>query len=368
MIDAIRAGVPDYSQPVDGAFGYGRNLGTGVEQALREFASLIEDPDHDRSRSREVFLMLGRGEAAAGRSLESLLRAYRVGARAGWSALAEEAQREGLGPEAVATLAESMFAFVDELSAVSAEGYADEQAQVATESERARQRLIRLLVDPNGPDEGEIELLAGRVGWTLPRSVGVLICGGDEGGAGPRLPEGSLTDSSEDGRVAIVPDPSAPGRRAEIAAAIGDGLGILGPEVEWRRAAFSAARARIVGDVAAAGVVAGAGLVVADEHLAALIVHRDQAILGELAERVLSPLDGESARSRRRLLETLAAWLDHQGVVSATAGALFVHAQTVRYRIGRLRELFGESLDDPEFRLSLMLALRAPGVGRDAEG
>jgi DNA-binding PucR family transcriptional regulator len=36
---------------------------------------------------------------------------------------------------------------------------------------------------------------------------------------------------------------------------------------------------------------------------------------------------------------------------------LHVHPQTVRYRVGQLRTLFGPALDDPRTRLRLMLAL-----------
>ncbi len=39
------------------------------------------------------------------------------------------------------------------------------------------------------------------------------------------------------------------------------------------------------------------------------------------------------------------------------AAALDVHPQTVRYRLGRLRELFGDQLDDPAARLEIALAL-----------
>ena len=41
------------------------------------------------------------------------------------------------------------------------------------------------------------------------------------------------------------------------------------------------------------------------------------------------------------------------------AAALHVHPQTVRYRLGRLRECFGSALDDPEDRFELALVLRA---------
>ncbi len=54
----------------------------------------------------------------------------------------------------------------------------------------------------------------------------------------------------------------------------------------------------------------------------------------------------------------------HRGAASSAAAELHVHAQTVRYRVGRLRALLGERLDDPEGRLELELALRARRIGR----
>ena len=109
-----------------------------------------------------------------------------------------------------------------------------------------------------------------------------------------------------------------------------------------------------------------AGLVLAEERLADAIVHADQTLLRELAERRLAPLAGRTDRSRARLTETLAAWLDHQGNVPATARELHVHAQTVRYRLDQLRELFGDDLEDPGARFELSLAVRAPGAGSNS--
>ncbi len=59
------------------------------------------------------------------------------------------------------------------------------------------------------------------------------------------------------------------------------------------------------------------------------------------------------------MAQTLRAWLDHHGNVPATARALGIHPQTVRYRLRRLRSLFGDSLDDPAVRFELSLSLRA---------
>ena len=57
--------------------------------------------------------------------------------------------------------------------------------------------------------------------------------------------------------------------------------------------------------------------------------------------------------------EAALAYVQHQGNASAMARMLGVHAQTARYRLRRLRELLGDSLDDPDARFELELALRA---------
>ena len=58
-----------------------------------------------------------------------------------------------------------------------------------------------------------------------------------------------------------------------------------------------------------------------------------------------------------KLRDTLRAWLLHHGRREEVAAALFVHPQTVRYRMGQLRELYGDRLDDPDWVLRLTLAL-----------
>ena len=82
-------------------------------------------------------------------------------------------------------------------------------------------------------------------------------------------------------------------------------------------------------------------------------------LANDLAERALAPLEGETELSRERLGSTLEAWLRNRGRTEEVARALHVHPQTVRYRLARLRELFGERLDAPDGRFELELALRA---------
>jgi DNA-binding PucR family transcriptional regulator len=98
--------------------------------------------------------------------------------------------------------------------------------------------------------------------------------------------------------------------------------------------------------------------VIAAEHLAALVVAADPGLAEDLAATRLAPLDELSGPQREKLVATLRAWVDRPGQVQAVAATLGVHPQTVRYRMGQLRELFGERLEDPEARFELALALR----------
>jgi hypothetical protein len=356
IIDAIRKGVPAYAQPLEGAFGTGVRV--GVEQALTEFVDLVENPDRDRSAGREVYIRLGRGEARAGRTMEALLAAYRIGARVAWRRVAEVARAAGLGEEALARLAESIFAYIDELSGASAEGYAQYQAAAAGEAQRRRRRLVTLMIQSPPPAEATVEDATREAGWQLPSSLAALVWRHSERRIAARLPE-SIVAPLDDCSCALVPDAAAPGRRREIEAALKGHPAVIGPTVPWQRASFSVRRALAAERLMEEGVLQANGLVVADDHLTALVLHSDRDLLDDLARQCLAPLVDETENSRERLTATLLAWLDHQGNVSEIAEALHVHPQTVRYRLGRLRETFGSALDDPQVRFELGLVLHA---------
>ena len=79
-----------------------------------------------------------------------------------------------------------------------------------------------------------------------------------------------------------------------------------------------------------------------------------------LAARRLAPLSALRSAPRQRLLETLNSWLRHWGSRADVAAELYIHPQTVSYRLKRLRELLGDDLDDPTARFELLLALAHP--------
>jgi hypothetical protein len=276
--------------------------------------------------------------------------------------VAEIAIEENVDRRTLALLADAVFAYIDELSALSAEGYAAEQSAAAGETERRRRRLARLLLGPE-PDPDAVSTAALEAGWELPAKVAALAWTDGGRRLRSRLPADALTleDEGESGGVALLADPDAPGLASRLERAAAQTTAVLGPAVPADRAAATAGRASAVLELIATGVIDAFGLVRADDHLAALSTHGDPGALGDLARVSLAPLDGETPASRTRLTETLRAWLDHQGEVARIAAELHVHPQTVRYRLGRLRELFGDRLDDPQARFELTLALRSPG-------
>ncbi len=271
-------------------------------------------------------------------------------------------------------LGEAIFAYIDEISAESADGYAQEQSSVAGETQRRRRRLVRLLAEDPPPPEETVRTAAAAAVWPLPRRVAALVAGapspageGAVGAAQDELDAAAVTLARRVGSAAIgaeawgracvfVPDPDAPGRRRQLEAAL-DGRAALGPTVEWTAAGTSLRRA-----VSALPLRVKGRLVVADDHLATLLLGAEPALGAELAATRLAPLEELSDTQRERMTETLRAWLDRPGQVQAVAAALGVHPQTVRYRLNKLRELFGERLEDPDARFELALALRVASL------
>jgi hypothetical protein len=294
-----------------------------------------------------VYVQFGRGEARNGRPLDALLQAYRVGAQAAWRGVAEAGDAARVEPRVLYELAERIFAYIDEISAASAEGHALEQSLAAREEGERRRRLVEaLLADPQPTD---LERLAAEAAWELPARIAVLAFDPDATErVAARLPSPALVA----GGWGLIPDPEGPGRHDELRRALRDTRGALGPAAGVEGAPESARRARLALEVT------DAPFVLADEHLLDLVLAGDGRLSEDLAQRRLAPLESLPHNQRERLVETLRAWLDAQGEARPAAERLHVHVQTVRYRVGQLRDILGDALDDPDARLELALALR----------
>jgi hypothetical protein len=356
ILATIARGVPEYARPLEGRFG--RGIRTGVGEALRQFVALIRDPESGRESGREVYVQLGRGEQQQGRTLDSLLAAYRLGARVAWRRMADAGRRAGLEADSLTVLAEAMFAYIDELSADSAEGYAQAQAEVEDVRRRRRRELISLLLADPPADPADLAAAARAAAWPLPGRLAAAACAEADLAAALRsLPPDALATVFDGTACLLVPDPEGPRRPEALERAARHARLALGPTVDPADAAESWELALTVLDASDAGLPSR-GLVRAEDHLTDLLMLEARPLVARIAARRLAPLQGLTAKAAERMRETAAAYVRRGGNAVAMAEELRIHPQTARYRIARLRELFGEQLDDPDARFELEIALR----------
>ncbi|MFJ6198125.1 PucR family transcriptional regulator [Micromonospora sp. NPDC092111] len=364
-VTAITAEVPAYSGTLTGQMR--EKIENAVRIALGTFLQLIEragasDPSTPLSRALEAAYALGAGEARSGRSMDALLAAYRVGARVAWREVSATTVRNGLSAETVAEFAELMFAYIDELSAASVAGHSDELATVGRVRRRDLDRLTQQLLA--GDPEEVLRRSAERAEWpppqtltvaVLPRSNlrGVLaVLSPHTLESGEELPG---VEWAEEAALLLVPDMHG-GRRRQLATALHGHRAVLGPARPWTGVARSYQRVLKALAVGLDRPADGAALDT-ERHLARLVLHTDPEALADLRAQVLEPLSALSPATAQRLAETMRSWLLHQGRRDDVAADLYVHPQTVRYRMGRLRELYGDRLSEPATVLDLTIAL-----------
>lgn len=111
---------------------------------------------------------------------------------------------------------------------------------------------------------------------------------------------------------ATVPDANGPGRRTRLAAALRGHGAVIGANVPLDQLPASADLAELTADLARTGALSGDPVFVED-HLDAVIAHRDRASARPAARAVPGPLDGAAPASRQVLQDTLRCWLRHMG-------------------------------------------------------
>jgi DNA-binding PucR family transcriptional regulator len=103
------------------------------------------------------------------------------------------------------------------------------------------------------------------------------------------------------------------------------------------------------------GAAEGGAAVDSHERLLASV---PTPVLRSFTERLLGPLADYDARHNAELLPTLRSFLACDGSWSACASRMYVHVNTVRYRIGRIEALTGRDLSALADRVDFFLALR----------
>ncbi|PZG02033.1 PucR family transcriptional regulator [Micromonospora deserti] len=370
-VTAITAEVPSYSGTLTGQMR--DKIENAVQIALGTFLQLVEhsqaaDPSTPLAPALEAAYALGSGEARSGRSMDALLAAYRVGARVSWREMATTTVQAGLSAATVAQFAELMFAYIDELSAASVAGHADELASAGRARRRNLERLTRQLL--TGEPEDVLLRSAERADWPPPQTLTVVLLPRANLRAAlallpPQTLESDDLPAGPDEELAVLVVPDAHGdRRRQLVRVLRGRRAVVGPARPWTRVASSYQRAVRASALDLAPGADGAALDT-ERHLAELVLSADPEGLADLRARVLEPLSSLPRTTADRLTETLRSWLLHHGRRDEVAADLFVHPQTVRYRMGQLRELYGDRLHDPATVLDLTVALAVPPRGSD---
>jgi hypothetical protein len=239
------------------------------------------------------------------------------------------------------------------------------------------------LIDAIVSDPADAVLVAGlaaAAGWSLPGKVAVIVLAPPAPGpaeaarpaaapvradapvsvaaAVPCLPSGTLTDWTRPEPVLVLPDPDGPGRAAAIDRALRGWHAAIGPAVPLAQAAWSLRWARQALALARTGILGG-DPVRCEEHLSTLLLLADTDLARALLRGQLAPLARLRPGQRDRMAQTMLAWLELGQNAAEVAQHLYIHPQTVRYRLRRIQELFGDRLRDPRGRFELVLALRA---------
>lgn len=364
-VNQIFAEVPEYAHTPSGELR--GTIEAAVQAALGGFLRMATgrrrgDPT-PHAYALDGAYKLGAGEAHSGRPMDALLSAYRIGARVAWREMSAAAVTAGLDAAATAQFAELVFTYIDELNASSVEGHWSALAQQDRTSERRRERLASALIA--GRSEEVVREFAARAEWTPPRRLAAVVLpsirlGALLSGLGPstlRTAEEPRYAEGTERTVLLVSD-----RRLALRL-LADREAYVGPVRPWLEVAASYERAVRALDV---GLGVGGGVLInTEDHLADLVLASAPTELADLRAQVLAPLGEPGAPSYERHLETLRSWLLHQGRRDEVAAELHVHAQTVRYRMGQIRELYGDRLTDPDTVMQLLVALH-PDPGAEA--
>jgi hypothetical protein len=359
---AVTEATPTFATIKDAKFE--QDVRTAVGVALERFLDLVGTNEPALPpRFREVFVALGAAEARESRGPEALLAALRTAGRLMLRMSSESlALVRPLDTEVLIDLTDAITAYVDELAAASTEGFALQLREQAGEGDRLRQRLAELLLR-GGASTPVVDAAAVAIGWPdLAAVVPVLLPLDQARDARFRYgADGIVVERARDAVLLLRAGPRT--SRQQLKEALRGRYAVVGPALTWAQFPEAVRMAELT-----AGLVevdrgeTGPGAVFADDHLGVLALRGAPDALAALASRRLAPLANLRTAHRESLLATLHSWLRHWGSRAAVSAELFVHPQTVSYRMGRLRELLGDDLDDPAVRFELLLILAAQPV------
>ena len=340
-------------------------IGLIVQAGINAFVTWYSDPG-DRPITAEVF-------GAAPRALTGVVSLHQTVEMVRLTIeVVEENVVEAVGEQDAASVRDAVTRYAREVAFATAEVY----ARAAEMRGAWDARLEALVVDSVLRAEADetVRSRASALGWEAKGNVVVVL--------------GRVPEASRQGREGIIDEVRRSARQvgldalcavqgdrlvvvlggvdnpdkagASVAEHFGPGPVVVGPLVADLVSASVSARAAVAGLRAAPGWPQAPRPVSTDDLLPERALAGDGHARRQLAQEVYRPL----LEAGTSTLETVSAYLDHGGSIEGTARAMFVHANTVRYRLRRAAELTGLTPGDPRhsytYRVALTLGRLAP--------
>jgi DNA-binding PucR family transcriptional regulator len=332
-------------------------VGLIIQAGIAAFLDWYRDPDSGRPRvTVDVFGTAPR-ELTRAITLEQTVEMVRVAID-----VVEETVTGLVDTQDVPTVREAVLRYSREVAFAAAEVYARAaEARGAWDA-----RLEALVVDSllRGETDEEVRSRAAALGWSAHSGVTVIVGRTPGGETEPVVAAlrrtarqagyDVLTGVQGDRLFAVLGGVTDPQQAASsVAVHFGSGPVVTGPLVADLAVAAASARAAVSGLRAAAAWPDAPRPVAADALLPERALAGDGHARRALVVDVFEPI----ARTGPVVIETLAAYLENGSSVEATARVLFVHPNTVRYRLRRVVDLSGLTPTDPRNAYTLRLAL-----------
>ncbi|MGW1893238.1 PucR family transcriptional regulator [Streptomyces sp. NPDC002004] len=362
IVEAVHRQVPAYAALDDSRMPEVRAIAAwALERLLHLWATEGDLAPADLRRFRGI----AAARAADGRPVQAVLRAYRVAA----TVIADEVAACMPRPttDDAFALTRMLLAALDTLSEEMAATYAAASQDLAEDHDRALRLLLDDLIAGRHASVGALTDRAARLGVHLPDPYCLLVAEP----VGPGTPD-MAPDTAARLLASLVADG---GHTTALATVRGSRAVLLLPAAEaagapaalherrWRGCAMTREpldRVAVAHRLAADALDTAPAhahqpdrvLTDADAQVLALLAGHPAAAPDQIGRLVLGPL---ADPANRHLLHALTAYLD-TGSANAAARDLHLHAQSLRYRLRRIRDLTGRDPRDPWQRLTLDIA------------
>src|SRR4051812_18142259 len=336
-------------------------IGLIVQAGIKAFVAWYEEPGEGAPVTAEVF-------GAAPRALTGVVSLHQTVEMVRLTIeVVEENVADAVGEQDAPSVRESIVRYAREVAFATAEVY----ARAAEMRGAWDARLEALVVDSVLRAEADetVRSRASALGWESKGDVVVVL------GRVPRPPtqeqaRESLVDevrrsarhadldslgAVQGDRLVVVlggvDNPDKAG--ASVVRHFGEGPVVVGPVVPDLVHAHISARAAVAGLRAAPGWPSAPRPVTSDDLLPERALSGDGHARRQLVREVYRPL----AEAGTAILETVSGFFEHGSSIEGTARAMFVHPNTVRYRLRRAAEITGLTPSDPRHAYTYRMAL-----------